>query len=148
MTPAKKRKARPNREMLSRYGLVTSWDISCHARAQGGKALETRSRDESNYLKIHGTLTEAVNGVVAFDSQITGSQDPMVGRSEIACVGAIIAMRPAVFAGVDLSLEQFNTLLAVACSGRLKSFHLSFQTPHYGKSLIASISFYTSEPEG
>lgn len=147
MTTAKKRKTSRSREILSRHGLIEGWDLSLYARAQGGRAVEGRTRDESTYLKVRGTLTEAVNGVLSFDFQLTGSTSPMVGRPDIPSVGAITGMKPALQAGIDLSSEQFNTLLSIACAGRLKSCHFSFQTPHYGSALISSVSFSTSLPE-
>jgi hypothetical protein len=147
MTTARKRKAPPQRPALSRYGLVAGWDMSFFLRALGGKAVEGRALDGTTYLKVYGTLTEAVNAVSDFDFQLTGSASPQIGRSEIPSVGAIIGMRQAMQAGVELPLDQFNAVVAMACAGRLKSCHLSFQTPRYGSALISSISFSTSSPE-
>jgi len=147
MTTAMKKTHRARREILSREGVIEGWDLSLYAIAQGGKAVEERRREEQIYLTVRGTLVEAVSGVVEFDFQITGTDSPMAGRAEIPCVGSVIAVRPKLQAGVELSLRQFDTLLSVARAGHLKSCHFSFQTPRYGSALIASVSFSTSQPE-
>lgn len=121
--------------------------MSFYLRALGGKAVDGHALEGTNYLKVYGTLTEPVNAVTDFDFQLTGSASPQVGRSEIPSVGAIIGMRQALQAGIELPIEQFNALVAMACAGRLKSCHLSFQTPRYGSALISSISFSTALPE-
>ena len=99
-------------------------------------------------MKVYGTLTEAVNGVFAFDFQIIGSTSPAAGTAEIPCVGSIAGMKPKLQAGMELSFRQFDVLLSIARAGRLKSCRFSFQAPRYGSSLIASVSFSTSPPEG
>lgn len=147
MTTAKKKHS-PQREILRRQGVIEDWGLSLYAMAQGGKAIEERRREEQIYMKVYGTLTEAVNGVLAFDFQIAGSTSPTAGRAEIPSVGSITGVKPKLQAGVELSLRQFDALLSIARAGRLKSCHFSFQTPRYGNSLIASVSFSTSPPEG
>ncbi|MGJ7498330.1 hypothetical protein ACSFA8_25150 [Variovorax sp. RT4R15] len=147
MTTAKKKTHRARREIMAREGVIDDWDLSLYAISQGGKVIEDRRREEQIYMSIRGTLTEAVNGVLAFDFQITGSTSPTAGRAEIPCVGSIIGMKPKLQAGIELSLRQFDTLLSIARAGRLKSCHFSFQAPRYGSALVASASFSTSPPE-
>ncbi|ATA53597.1 hypothetical protein CKY39_10490 [Variovorax boronicumulans] len=143
-----KKKHSPKREILRRQGVIEDWGLSLYAMSQGGKAIEERRREEQIYMTVGGTLTEAVNGVLAFDFQIIGSTSPAAGRAEIPSVGSITGMKPKLQAGMELSLRQFDVLLSIARAGRLKSCRFSFLAPRYGSSLIASVSFSTSPPEG
>lgn len=94
-----------------------------------------------------GEFTEPVRGISAFSLRVRPEAKPGLGNVEIPSVGAWSATKPAFDGGVYLSEREFDLVLAMATSGKLVSVHFHFQEPHYGKALIASVSFGSDPPE-
>jgi hypothetical protein len=133
------------RELLSREGVVLDWTLDIHARAEGTK--HSRSRDSSQYLILEGNLTEPLNGITKFLLQVQATVEPDLGARDMPCVGSVIQVKPQVQAAGTLTPEEFQSLLVLAGSGRLRSLRIVFQKPHYGHALIASMSFSSRAPE-
>ncbi len=131
------------RAMLSRAGSVTSW--GGYLFVYGDRRAGESSRRNLLSLDIKGEFLMPVRGIAAFVIRINPEAEPSLGNVEIPCVGVWSSSKPAFDGGVYLSEREFDLILAMASSGKLASVHLQFQEPHYGKSLIASVSF-SSEP--
>lgn len=144
---SRKPKARsPRRESISRAGLVQSWDASVFVRAESEHGV--RERKSMIVLDLHGELQEPVKTVKPFKLTVFAEAEPAPGAGDIPSVGSIISMRGEMDAVVQLAPVEFQLLMAMATSGRLRSVHLSFQEPRYGSALIASFSFSSRDPDG
>jgi hypothetical protein len=133
------------RELLSREVNVLNWTLDIYARAEGTK--HSRVRDSSQYLIIEGEFTEPLNGVTKALLQVQAAATPNLGARDMPCVGSVIQLKPQVQAAGTLTPEEFQSLLVLAGSGKLRSLRIVFQKPHYGRALIANISFSSREPE-
>jgi hypothetical protein len=132
-------------ELLSREAVVLDWTLDVYARAEGTK--HSRSRESSRYLIIEGELTEPLNGVTKFLLQVDAAATPDLGARDMPCVGSVIQVKPKIQAAGTLTPEEFQSLLMLAGSGKLRSSTMVFQKPHYGHALIASMSFSSRPPE-
>lgn len=142
----RKPKARnKRRELISRSGLVHSWDASAFVLAESRHGV--RERNPMLVLELRGVLPDPVKKVSLFKLTVFATAELTVGAGEIPSVGSIIAMRETMDAVVQLSDREFQLVAAMATAGRLRSVHLSFQEPKYGSGLIASCSFDTREPD-
>ena len=142
---AVRHKKRKKRDILSRFGTVTSWDLSVFVYSE--KRSATAERQALISLVLKGTLVEPVRNTTAFGLTVFPCADPELGNAEIPSVGSIIAMKPVLNAVVQLAYEEFQVVMALATAGRLVSVRLSFQEPRYGSALIASCSFSSQPPE-
>jgi hypothetical protein len=133
------------RELLSREGVVQDWTMDIHVRAEGTKL--SRTRESSRYIILDGELTESLNGVTKFSMQVQTEAEPELGHRGMASLGSNIQVKPQVQVVVTLTLEEFQSLLMLASSGKLRSFRMVFQRPHYGHALIANMSFSSRAPE-
>lgn len=98
-------------------------------------------------LDIRGEFTTPVRDISTFTLRINPEAEPSLGNAEIPCVGVWTSVKPAFNGSVDLSDREFDLVRTMASSGKLVSVHLNFQQPHYGKSLIASVSFSSDSPD-
>lgn len=132
-------------ELLSRSGLVVDWGAYVFILADrlGGEGL----RRTLMSLDIRGQFETPVRGVTAFSLRLIPETNPSTGNAEIPCVGAWTSAKPALDGSVYLSDREFDLVRTMASSGKLVSVHASFQTPHYGRSLIASVSFSSDQPD-
>lgn len=142
---AKRTHRLPKRAMVSRAGSVTDWGgyVFVYGDRRNGESV----RQSLLSLDIRGQFTSPVRGVSAFALRVTPESEPGLGNAEIPCVGVWTAAKPAFDGGVYLSDREFGLLLAMATAGKLLSVHLNFQEPHYGKALIASVSFSSDPPD-
>jgi hypothetical protein len=136
---------KPKRELLSREGLVSGWTLDIYASAVGTKNI--RSRESARYLIVEGEFTEAVKGVAKFLLQVSPESEPGVGAREMPCVGSVLQLKPQIQAAATLTSDEFHDLLLLASTGKLRTFQMAFQEPHYGHALIASMSFSSRDPE-
>ncbi|WP_129449270.1 hypothetical protein [Methylibium sp. Pch-M] len=141
-----KRARKPSkRAMVSRAGSVTNW--GGYVFVYGDRRNNQSVRQSLLSLDIRGEFTSPVRGVSAFALRVTPESEPGLGNVEIPCVGVWIAAKPEFDGGVHLSDREFDLLLAMATAGKLLSVYLHFQEPHYGKALIASVSFSSDPPD-
>lgn len=140
----KKRKVRGPREIISRSGLVSEWELSVHAWTEGA-AVDDRRRTDSLHLSLRGAFTEAVSGVAQFDFLIYPEERPEAGRAEIPSVGTFLRAKPVLEAAVGLSESHFQAILSVAIAGKLGALQVTFQKLRYGSGLISSVLFSTSK---
>jgi hypothetical protein len=133
------------RELLVREAHVLDWTLDIHVRAEGSK--HSRTRESSRYLILESDFTEPLNAVTRVCLQVHPEAEPSLGARDMPSLGSIIQLKPQVQAAGTLTPEEFQSLLMLAGSGKLRSFRMVFQKPHYGHSLIASMSFSSREPE-
>ena len=133
------------RLFLSRAGSVNSW--GGYVFVYGDRRDGENSRHRLLSLDVRGEFTTPVRDISAYALRVTPEAEPSLGNVEVPCVGVWTATKPAFDGGVYLSDREFDLVLAMATSGKLASVHLNFQEPHYGKSLIASVSFSSDPPD-
>lgn len=138
------RKQKMEREILSREGLVTRWEVDVNATTVHVQP-ETNTRRESVYLEIFGDFTVPVNGISQFKILMMPG-DLSIGLAEIPCVGSFLKAKPALEGVVRLSLTEFQTVLSLATSGNLKSCSCDFQAPRYGSGLITTMMLSSELP--
>lgn len=141
-----KPKARSKRrDLISRSGLVHSWDTSVYVRAESKHGV--RERTHMLVLELRGELPDPVKKVSSFKLTVFAEAESAVGAAEIPSVGSIIAMRGTMDAVVKLADREFQLVAVMAAAGRLRSVHLSFQEPKYGSALITSCSFSSQDSD-
>lgn len=143
MAVSTKRKSKP--ELLARSGTVADWGghVSIHGDRRAGEGCRTTLMS----LDIRGEFTTPVKGVAAFRLRVTPEISPSSGNAEIPAVGVWTSAKPALEGSVYLSDREFDLVRTMAAAGKLASIYVSFQQPHYGSSLIASVSFSSDPPE-
>lgn len=138
-----KRKAPHAREILSRSGSVTYWDLDVHAWATGDKP-DARKRHDTVHLILRGDFTEEVAGVTRFDLLVWPEDQPEAGRADIPSVGTFLRAKPILEGTLTLSEVHFQALLSVVVTGKLRAIAVTFQKPRYGSGLISSLLLSTS----
>lgn len=133
------------RDLLSREGLVLDCTIDIHVRAEGSK--HSRTRDSGQYLIVEGDVTEPLNGITKFLLQVSPVAEPDLGARDMPCVGSVLQVKPTIQAAATLTPAEFQSVLVLASSGKLRSVRMAFQEPHYGRALVASLSFSSRVPE-
>jgi len=138
-------KSKRKRELLARSGAVVDWGghIFIHGDRRAGEGCRTTLMS----IDIRGQFTTPVKGVAAFRLRVTPEVNPSSGNAEIPAVGVWTSAKPALDGGVYLSDREFDLVRTMAAAGKLASIYVSFQEPHYGSSLIASVSFSSDPPE-
>lgn len=144
MTPSKRKT--PQRELLSRYGVLSTWRADIHILSKRPRG-EIATREGRVYLEVKGDLTEPVAGITRFSVLTFVSDKPTVGQGEVPSVGSITKVKPELQVSVDLSLSEFQTLMQLATTEKLRSCYLAFLAPRRGRAPIVSISFGTGMPD-
>jgi hypothetical protein len=139
-----KRKTAHAREIISRSGSVTEWDLDVHAWATGDKP-DARKRQDGVHLTLRGDFNEEVAGVTRFDLLVWPEDQPEAGRSDIPSVGTFLRAKPVLEGALVLSEVHFQALLSVVVAGRLSAVAVTFQKPRYGSGLISSVMLSTSK---
>jgi hypothetical protein len=141
-----KKHPRRRRELLSRYGRITSWHASLSERVDRPRG-QPPERESHASIQFEGEFTEPVRDVTRFLVQVSPTDKPDTGNAERANVGAFISMRPALQGMVDMTEGHFQELVTLAASDRLAWCHVVFTVPFRRSALIVSISFDTRPPD-
>jgi hypothetical protein len=136
----------PRRELLSRYGRVTSWHSSLSVRADRPRG-HPPERESRASIQLEGEFTEAVGGVVRFLIQASPKDKPALGNAAVPNIGAFISVKPELQGVVDMTEGEFQRLLTLAASDRLAWCFIAFTLPFRRSALIVSIDFSTRAPD-
>ncbi|OHV00433.1 hypothetical protein BLA34_12630 [Ralstonia solanacearum] len=98
-------------------------------------------------VDIEGEFTEPIAGTSQFSIMAYVSPNPVVGQAEVPAIGAIVAVKPILRGVIDLSPDEFQSLLTMASTAMLRSCHLVFTKPHYQRALIVNAYFDTRTPQ-
>ena len=134
------------RELLSRYGRITSWHASLWERVDRPRG-QPPERESHASIQFVGEFTEPVREVTRFLIQVSPTDKPGIGNADVPNVGAFISIKPELQGVVDMTEGHFHDLITLAASGRLSWCHVAFTVPFRRSALIASISFDTRPPE-
>ncbi len=134
------------RELMSRYGRVTSWDASLTERVDRPRGLPPE-RESHASIQFEGEFTEPVREMTRFLIQVSPTDKPDIGNADVPNVGAFISIKPELQGVVDMTEGHFQNLLTLAGSGRLSWCHVAFTVPFRRSALIVSISFDTRPPD-
>ncbi|WP_250501613.1 hypothetical protein [Caballeronia sp. AZ7_KS35] len=137
---------RGRRELLGRYGRITSWDASVSERADRPRGRQP-SRGSHASIQFEGELTEAVNDVTRFMIQVSPTEKPDIGNTDVPNVGAFISIKPILQGVVDMTEGHFHQLLTLAASGRLAWCFVAFTVPYRRSALIVTTDFNTRPPD-
>jgi hypothetical protein len=141
-TAAKSSRKPKKREILSRYGTVRGWDADAFLLSQTNLGPSARRMLS---LKLFGDLAEPVGPFATFELWLALEREHI--DSPVAAVGALTGMTHALGAHVGMPPVEFQFATTLAASGRLKSVHLSFEKPRYGRGLVLSASISTEMPD-
>lgn len=134
------------RELLSRYGRVTSWHASVTERVDRPRGYPPE-RESRTSIQLEGEFTEPVRDVIRFLIQVSPTDKPGIGNADVPNVGAFISVKPELQGVVDMAEGHFQQLLTLAASGHLAWCHVAFTVPFRRSALIVSIDFTTRPPE-
>ncbi|WP_321796472.1 hypothetical protein [Caballeronia sp. J97] len=134
------------RELLSRYGRVTSWHASMTERVDRPRGCPPE-RESRASIQVEGEFTEPVRDVTRFLIQVSPTDEPGIGNADQPNIGAFISIKPELQGVIDMTEGHFQGLLTLAASGRLSWCHVAFTVPFRRSALIASISFDTRPPD-
>jgi hypothetical protein len=96
---------------------------------------------------LEGELTEAVAGVARFLIQVSVKDKPDLGNAATPNIGAFISVKPELQGVVEMSEGEFQRLLTLATSDRLKWIFFAFTLPVRWSALITCIDFNTRAPD-
>jgi len=99
------------------------------------------------WIELSGRLDEAVRDVVDIDVSLHAVDEMTVGTARPAAVGAIVGFRPQLKLVVSFDHRSFDRLWTMAVAGYLRYTYQTFTKPHYGTSLVTSVSFSTEREE-
>ncbi|MFL9898053.1 hypothetical protein PQR71_07770 [Paraburkholderia fungorum] len=105
------------RELLSRYGRVTSWHASLTERVDRPRGYPPE-RESSTSIHLEGEFTEPVRDVTRFLIQVSPTYKPGIGNADVPNVGVFISIKPDLQCVVDMEEGRFQELLTLAASGR------------------------------
>ncbi|WP_349604932.1 hypothetical protein [Cupriavidus sp. DF5525] len=134
-----------NVELLQRSGEIKQFRASLSVRADKPRSLPPE-RVTMLTIDIQGELTEPVAGTLAFSLMAYVAPKPAIGQAKMPSIGAIIAIKPVLQGGLDLSPSEFQSLLTMASSGMLNYCHLVITKPRYRSALIINVAFSTRPP--
>ncbi|MGF6957272.1 hypothetical protein [Paraburkholderia youngii] len=141
-----KHQHRRQRELLSRYGRITDWNVSLSERADRPRGLPPVRASRATVL-IEGEFTEPVGEVARFLIQVSPTEKPELGNVEVPNVGVFISVKPEMQGVVDMTEVRFQELLTLAASGRLAWCFVAFTAPFRRSAFIVNIDFKTQGPE-
>lgn len=144
MVSLKHRSGRP--ELLGRYGRITNWNASLTERVDRPRGSPPERESRASIL-LEGEFTEPVRDVTRFLFQVSPTDKPGIGNSDVPNVGAFISIKPELQGAVDLAETRFQELLTLAASSRLEWCHVAFTVPFRRSALIVSIDFTTRPPD-
>lgn len=126
-------------EWLRRVGLVESWGGYQYLSADRERSgVERRSM---HGLKLKGSLTDPVAGVSAFVLTVCSDPRACASSGDVPAIGSWLKAKPVLEGLVMLAEREFDLVLALAVAGKLASFSVTFQKPHYGHGLIIRVDF-------
>ncbi|WP_146749843.1 hypothetical protein [Paraburkholderia bryophila] len=134
------------RELLSRYGRITSWHASLTERVDRPRGCPPE-RESRTSIVLEGEFTEPVRDVTRFLIQVSPTDKPDVGNTDVPNVGVFISLKPELQGVVDMTDGHFRELLTFASSGRLTWCHVAFTVPFRRSAFIVSIDFTTRPPD-
>ncbi len=92
-------------------------------------------------MYVEGEFTEPVAGVSQFSIMAYVNANPVVGQAEVPSIGAFTAIKPVLQGAIDLSPNEFQSLLTMASAGLLRSCYVVFTKPRYRSALIVTADF-------
>lgn len=126
-------------ERLRRVGLVESWGGYMYLSADRKRlGIERRSM---HGLRLQGTLTDPVAGVSTFELTVCSDHNACASSGDMPSIGSWLKAKPVLNGLVMLTEREFDLVLALAVAGKLASFSVTFQKPHYGHGLITRVDF-------
>ncbi|RZF31203.1 hypothetical protein EVC45_04445 [Paraburkholderia sp. UYCP14C] len=125
------------RELLSRYGRVTAWHASLFEHADRPRG-QPAGREARASIQLEGEFTEPVGDTTRFLIQVSPTDKPDIGNTDVPNVGAFISIKPVLQGVVDMTECRFQQLLTLAASGRLAWCFVSFTMPYRRSALIVS----------
>ncbi|WP_446327083.1 hypothetical protein ACRHQN_27660 [Burkholderia pseudomallei] len=134
------------RELLSRYGRITSWHASVTERVDRPRGYPPE-RESRASIQVEGDFTEPVRDVTRFLIQVSPTDKPGIGNADVPNVGAFISIKPELQGVVDMTEIHFQELLTLAASGRLEWCFVAFTVPYRRSALIVSVDFTTRPPD-
>jgi len=137
---------RRRRELLGRYGRITSWHASLSERVDRPRG-QPPERESHASIQFEGEFTEPVRDVTRFLIQVSPKDKLGIGNADVPNVGAFISIKPELQGVVDMTDSHFQELLTLAGSGRLAWCHVAFTVPFRRSALIVSIDFTTRPPD-
>lgn len=129
-------------EILSRTGSVRTWDADLFLVSAPNLG---PSAGRMLCLKVKGDLKEPVGDLDKFELWLVPEREQT--DSTFVAVGSLTGVQHALGAYVTMPPLEFQFATTLATSGRLKSVHLSFEKPRYGRGLVLSASISTEMPE-
>ncbi len=136
--------AAQRREVMSRSGLVTGWELSASARSVKEEPGSWKRSDGLN-LAVFGEFTEEVSGAIKFDFLIYPEEKLDAQRMKIQYVGSFLRCKPILHAAVTLSPLHFQAIVSAAIAGTLGSLHVTCEKLRYGSGPISSMMLSTSK---
>ncbi|MBB5455161.1 hypothetical protein HDG36_006739 [Paraburkholderia sp. Kb1A] len=134
------------RELLSRYGRITSWHASLTERVDRPRG-SPPERESRVSILMEGEFTEPVRDVTRFLIQVSPTDKPSIGNADVPNVGVFISIKPELQGVVDMTDDHFQALLTLASSGRLEWCHVAFTVPFRRSAFIVSVDFTTRPPD-
>lgn len=134
------RRKRRSDELLQRSGDIKRLRASLSIRADKSRSLPPE-RVTMLTIDIEGELKEPIAGTSQFSIMAYVNANPVVGRVKVPSIGAIIAIKPVLQGVIDLSPSEFQSLLAMASTGMLRSCYLVVTKPRYRSALIVTVDF-------
>jgi len=127
-------------ELLQRSGDIKQLRASLSIRADRPRSLPPE-RTTMITIDIEGEFTEPVAGTSQFSIMAYVNANPVVGKKEVPSIGAFIAVKPVLQGVIDLSQNEFQSLLSMASTGMLRSCYFAFTKPRYRSALIVTADF-------
>ncbi|APR37348.1 hypothetical protein BTO02_01685 [Paraburkholderia sp. SOS3] len=98
-------------------------------------------------MQLKGEFTEPVGEVTRFLIQVSSTDKPDIGNTDLPTVGAFISINPELQGVVDMAEGHFQELLTLAASGHLARCFVAFTVPFGRSAKIVSIDFSTRAPD-
>jgi len=144
MTTRKNKPKVAQSKSLSRFGLVSDWDLSLHAWSTKEKYESHWKRTDGLQLTVRGSFTEEVSGATQFRFLIYPADDLGAQRTTVPFVGSFFRAKPILEAAVPIFEPHFQAMVSVAATGKLAALHVTFERLRYGSGTISSMILDTS----
>lgn len=135
--PGRKRRSD---QLLQRSGEIKQLRVSLSVRADKPRSLPPE-RKTMLTIDIEGEFTEPIAGTSQFSIMAYVNANPVVGQAEVPAIGAFTAIKPVLQGAIDLSPNEFQSLLTMASAGMLRSCYFAFTKPRYRSALIVTADF-------
>lgn len=133
-------------ELVRHSGEIKRFHASMSVRVDKPRSLPAE-RESMVTVDIEGDLTEPMDGTSQFSIMAYVTPDPVVGQANVPSVGGIVAVKPVLRGVIDLSPDEFQSLLTMAAAGMLRSCSLLITKPRYRRALIVNAYFDTRTPQ-